>query len=192
MSSLRTPSGRLSPDDRYELAARAQNQQRLNYPRHLIVLGGLLVFISIVLLAIAWQIRSSAISSNTKKADDLVRIKQYIGDINALALAQKINPRQNEYDRIDDILSQFQRLASQSKLEHDIGLPIRPKTIPVGNARKLTYPYTVRDNSLEHLLDWVKISKEQIPGLEVSDLSIKPNTQDWTLTVTFTRYERKQ
>jgi len=37
MSTLDARQTRLSADDRYELASRAQNQQRLNAPKHLIV-----------------------------------------------------------------------------------------------------------------------------------------------------------
>jgi len=190
MSSLSPSSTRLTADDRYELAAKAQNQQRLNYPKHLIVLGGLLVFVSIVVLVIAWQLRGSAIKANTRGIRDLAQIRQYIEEITMLGAAQENNPNQLEHEPIPDMLSQLKRFGTQAKLENEIGLPVRPKNTPQGNARKLTYPYTVRDPSLEHLLDWVKRSTQQIPGLEVTELTIKPGKQGWTLSVTFTRYER--
>jgi len=182
--------GRLSADDRYELAAKAQHQQRLNYPTHLIALGLILVFASIVILAIAWQVRSSAHKAHLKVASKLVQIEQLVAEIQAIERAQTNDSTLDEHAPIPDMLSKFKRYASQAKLKNELGIPIKPTSRREGNARKMTYPYTVMDPSLEHLLDWVKISLDQTPGLEVTDLEIKPTKLNWTLKVTFTRYER--
>jgi hypothetical protein len=190
MSHLSTSKSRLSPDDRYELATIAQNQQRLNYPRHLIVIGILLVFISIVVLAIAWQVRSEAQSTNTKTANGLIQIDDLINQIRTLEQAQISDPQQDIYKPISDMRSRLSRFAAQANLEYELGLPKNSTSRPEGTARRMTYPYTVRDPSLEHLLDWIKISTEQIPGLQVTDLTIKPANQDWTMSVTLARYER--
>lgn len=190
MSHLSTSNTRLSADDRYELATQAQNQQRLNYPQHLIVLGLLLVFVSIVVLAIAWQIRSKAQESNFKHANGLVQIDDLINQIRALEEERLNNPQQDIYKPIPDMRSRLSRFASQAKLENELGLPKNSTSRPEGDARRMTFPYTVRDPSLEHLLDWIKISTQQIPGLQVTDLTIKPANQDWTMSVTLSRYER--
>lgn len=182
---------RMNADDRYELAAQAQNQQRLNYPKHLIALGLLLVFVSLVALIIAWQMRSGAQAKNLKRTNELAQIEQLITQITALELTQMNNPDQDMFQAIPDMLSQLKRFGTQANLEHDIGLPRNPKVRPEGNAKLMTYPYTLRDSSLEHLLDWIKISTDQIPGLSVTDLEIKPAKSDWTMKVTLSRYERK-
>ncbi len=182
--------GRLSADDRYELAAKAQHQQRLNYPTHLIALGIILVFASLVVLGVAWQIRSGASKDHHRIANELVQIEQLVAEIRSLEQAQTNNTALDEHAPIPDMLSKFKRYASQAKLKNELGIPIKPTSRREGNARKMTYPYTVMDPSLEHLLNWVKISIEQTPGLEVTDLEIKPTKLNWTLKVTFTRYER--
>ncbi len=190
MSHLEISHDRLSADDRYELAAKAQNQQRLNYPTHLIALGLILVFASIVVLAIAWQVRARAHKDNLKAANNLAQIKLLINDIQLLEMAQTNDSNFDEHTPIPDMLSKFKRYASQAKLKNELGIPKNPTSRREGNARKMTYPYTVMDPSLEHLLNWVKIATEQTPGLKVTDLEIKPTKLNWTMRVTFTRYER--
>ena len=46
------------------------------------------------------------------------------------------------------------------------------------------------DESLEHILAWVQASTEQIPGLRVSSIDIKPTNTTWTVQVVMYRYER--
>lgn len=192
MSQLNTPQGKLSPDDRYELAARAQNQQRLNYPKHLIGLGLLLVVISLVVLVISWRVRSAAQEANTRVAYELTQIERLITDIQTLEATQATSQDRDRGQPIPDMLSKFKRYGIQAKLENDIGLPKNPKSRPEGNARLMSYPYTLRDPSLERLLDWVRISIDQTPGLGVTSMEIKPAKQDWTMTITLSRYERNE
>ena len=180
----------MSSDDRYELASIAQNQHRLNNPKHLLGMGIFVVILSVIFLAIAWQSRSSATKALANDTRTLENIRELIADITSLEESQANSSGQDQFKSIPDILSQFKRFGVQAKLEHDIGLPKDPKSRPEGNAKLMTYPYTLRDESLEHLLDWIRISTEQIPGLEVTDLTIKPARNDWTMTVTLSRYER--
>lgn len=191
MSLQGTPSDRLSVDDRYELAAKAQSQHRLNNPSHLIVLGVLLVFVSIVVLVIAWRVRSDAIKTNVLKSNRVVEIDQIIAQIRDLEQAQAGSSAADRYAPIPDMLLRFKRYATEAKLSNELGIP-KTSTQPQGDARKLIYTYTVRDPSLGSLLEWMKISTQQVPGLDISDITIRPSKTDWTLTATFTRFERTQ
>lgn len=191
MTTLDAGNTRLTPDDRYELATRAQNQQRTNSPRHLIILGLLLLIVSLIVLGIAWQTRAAAMRSNERAARELVKIENLISEIQALKLAQQQSGQVDIYKPLPEILSTLQNLAKQAQFEADLGLPRQPLSRPEGNAILKTYPYTVSDPSLEHLLDWVHLSQEQIPGLQVRELSIQPRNQHWTLSITLVRYERK-
>lgn len=192
MTTLDTDARRLSPDDRYELASRAQSQQRLNNPRHLIMLGVVLVIVSLILLVIAWQTQAKAKQKNESRARSLVKIEQLIGEIQALSASQNSSTEQDIYQPIPGILSKLQGYGRQAQLANEVGLPRNSQTRPEGNAKLTTYPYTLRDPSLEHLLDWVRIAKREIPGLQVRELSIQPANQNWTMTVVLARYERNQ
>jgi type II secretory pathway component PulM len=48
----------------------------------------------------------------------------------------------------------------------------------------------VRDSSLEKILQWIQRSQDQIPGLEVREMTINLNAKVWLVKVTLTRYER--
>ncbi len=192
MSTIDSTGRRLSDDDRYELAWRAQNQRRLNHPRHLIVLGLGLVVVSLIVLVIAWQTRASAQKANARRARELVSIQALVEEIGALRAAQSSSDQQALLQPMPGILSQLQGYGRQAKLENDIGIPRNPGSRPEGNAIQRTYPYTVSDPSLGRLLDWIRISQREIPGLEVRELSIQPTSQAWTMSVVLSRYERNQ
>lgn len=191
MSTLDAGGTRLTPDDRYELATRAQSQQRLNSPRHLIMLGLMLLVIALIVLVAAWQTQRSAIDKNAKAARDLVKVENLITEIQGLKLAQQQSGQEDIFQPLPDILSQLQGLARRAEFENELGLPRNPGSRPEGNAILKTYPYTVRDASLVHLLDWVRLAEDEIPGLEVRELSIQPSNQNWTMSVVLARYERK-
>lgn len=192
MTTLDTGAGRLSPDDRYELASRAQNQQRLNNPRHLIMLGVVLVLISLILLVVAWQTQAKAHQESGRRARALVKIEQLIGEIQTLRATQSTSTELDIYQPIPGILSKLQGYGREAQLANDVGLPRNSTTRPEGNAKLITYPFTLRDPSLQHLLDWVRIAQREIPGLQVRELSIQPANQNWTMTVVLARYERNQ
>lgn len=191
MSTLDAGGTRLSADDRYELATRAQSQQRLNSPKHLIVLAMMLLFVSLIVLVVAWRSQSSAMEENQITAQNLARIESLISEINTLRASQNSSTDVDIFQPMPDILSRLQNLAQRAELKNDLGLPRNPATRPVDNAIYKTYPYTVRDPKLENVLNWIKLTQEEIPGLQVNDLSIQPGTQFWTTEVLLVRYERQ-
>ncbi len=192
MSTLDTNHARLSADDRYELAARAQNQQRLNAPRHLIVFGIILLFIALITLGVAWQTRASSIEKNRKAARDLVKIEGLITEIQTLQATLDSSPDDDILQPLPDILSNLDALGKRAGLS-TIGLPKNQSSRPEGDAVLRTYPYqNIRDKSLENLLNWVRLAEQEIPGLHVREIVIEPRSTTWTLDVVLARYERKQ
>ncbi|MCA9277020.1 MAG: hypothetical protein KDA29_13445 [Phycisphaerales bacterium] len=191
MSTLDASNTRLTPDDRFELASRAQGQQRLNAPRHLIVMGVLLLIISLIALGVAWQTNAAASKKNERAARDLVKIEGLITEINALKAARATNPDDDKLKPLPDILSTLQNLATRAGLQ-DVGLPRNQSSRPEGDAILKTYPYTnINDASLENLLEWVRLAEQDIPGMQVRELTLQPRPQSWSLSVVFARYERR-
>lgn len=187
-----TRQERLSPDDRFELASRAQNQQRLNAPRHLIVLGSMLLVIALIALGVAWQTQSAANEKNNREARDLARIESLIERTETLRATQTANPDDDILKALPDLLSTLDNLGKQAGIESGVGLPRNPGSRPEGDAILRTYPYNgIRDASLEDLLNWVRLAEEDIPGLHVREISIQPRTNAWSMDVVLARYERK-
>ena len=192
MSTLDSTNPRLSRDDRYELAARAKNQQRMNHPTHLVVLGIILVVVALVVLAVAWRTRAAAATTSAREAQELVSIENLIEQIRAIETAQNDAGQADIFQPMPEILSRLQSYGQRAGLENDVGLPQNPNRRVEGNALLRTYPYTVRDPSLESLLGWLRIAQREIPGLEVRELELQPGNQYWTMTVVLSRYERNE
>lgn len=192
MSTLDAGRARLSADDRYELAMRAQNQQRLNAPRHLIVLGVIFLLISIIAFAIAWQTQRAAQEKNAQAARDLANLENIIAQIQTLQAAQIANPNDENLRPLPGILSTFENLGERAGLER-VALPQNQGSRIEGQAVLKTYPYNnVRSHSLENLLSWVRLAEQEIPGLHVRELTIEPRSTAWSMDVVLARYERRQ
>ncbi|MFZ4574271.1 MAG: hypothetical protein ACOYN0_07720, partial [Phycisphaerales bacterium] len=54
------------------------------------------------------------------------------------------------------------------------------------------FKYTVQNEDLPPLLDWMRRAPAAVPGLEVYQVKLTPRPADWQLQVTFSRWERKQ
>ncbi len=190
MSQMNTPP-RLSADDRYELATIAENQARSNRPRHLISFGIVLIAISLVVLFVAWRAKESAHVKLERQNYKLVNIKQIISEIELIESTQSEIENQRENDTISDIYSRFEQCALQANLDVDIGTATR-RTQPMGNSKRVVYPYSVRDPSLTKLLDWITISVDQIPGVGVQEIKLSPEKDNWLVKVSFVRFERNE
>jgi len=189
MSTLPNES-RLSADDRYELASRAVMQERQSRPVHFVAFGALVFVAAFIFLAIAWRHNSTANNKLVHKSIEAVTIERMILQIDELETAQVQSTDDDLFAPIPDILTRITRVGTQVGLENDLNLPRNTPPRVTGSARLLSYPYTVRDASLERILTWIQQSQDQIPGLLVRDITITLNAKSWLVKVTLTRYER--
>jgi len=189
MSALPNES-KLGPDDRYELAARAVMHERQSRPAHLVVFGTLIFVIALVFLAIAWKHDSSANKKFVNNQIAAMSVDRMISQIQELETAQSQTTGDDLFAPIPDILTRITRVGKQVGLENDLNLPKNTSPRVEGATRVLTYPYTVRDPSLEKILNWIQRSQDQIPGLQVREITINLSAKSWLVKVTLTRYER--
>ncbi len=188
MSTLDGTS-RYSADDRYELASRAQSQQRRNHPTHLVVLGALVLVISLIVLVVAWQKDRTAHTSLLNKSAMLDTIKGEIATLDALERVAESSPRRAEFDKITDMISRQDAIAASVGLGDALGLP-KTNSQKKGDATLNEYTYSVQDVSLEKMLAWVQAAVRQIPGLKISMIDVRPVNSSWSIKVTMYRFER--
>ena len=181
---------RLNPDDRYDLASRAMMNERRSKPAHLVAFGMIVFFISIMLLLFAWQHNNRANDRLVNNKIASMNTQRLITQIGELEAAQSESSVDDEYRPIPDILTRLTRISEQVGLENDLGLPRNTAPRTEGATRVLTYEYSVRDSSLERILQWIQRSQDQIPGLKVREMSINLNAKSWLVKVTYRRYER--
>ena len=188
MSTLEQPT-RFTPDDRYEMASRAQSQQRRNHPTHLVLLGVVVLAVSLIVLAFAWRSDSKAHKDLLNKSFKLDSIKSEIATLDALQAQSESTGRNAEFDKITDMISRQDSIAASVGLGGALGLP-KTNSQKKGNAILSEYTYSVQDISLEKMLAWVQAAIQQIPGLKISMIEVRPVNTNWSLKVTMYRFER--
>lgn len=184
------PQSRFSPDDRYELASRAESQMRGNHPSHLVTIAVFVLLISLLILGLAWRNDASEHKRLSTRVYQLESIKNELATLETLRAKAATTQRNAEFDKISDMRSRQEAIAASVGLDSLAGVLPKTSNNVLSNAVKNNYTYTVRDESLEHILAWVQASTEQIPGLRVSSIDIKPTNTTWTVQVVMYRYER--
>jgi len=188
-------SVRLTEDDRYEIAARAEAGARANRPTHLVLIAGLALFVAAAAAGLGWRADSGAAQSLRIKSNELVTINERSAVLAGLVQQQVESPQDDRNAPISDMLSRLENAAREAGLDTLPGVP-RTENESFQNARRVNYRYSsrdrnqVRDQSLEKLLTWVSLATERIPGLYVRHISLKPQQNAWLMDVTFARYER--
>ncbi|MFK7882896.1 MAG: hypothetical protein AB8F26_01780 [Phycisphaerales bacterium] len=191
-------SVRMSEDDRYELAARAEAGARSNRPTHLVLIGAVILFVSVMGVAFAWRSDTKAAKSLERSTTQLTLIKDRAERLATLE-AQASDPESQDLNGpIPEILSRLENLAREAGLEAIPTVPIQDND-GYQDARRVSYVYkngrgrqqtSIRDPSLEKMLTWVSLVTERIPGMHVRHISLTPQANAWMLEVTFARFER--
>lgn len=185
---------RLSDDERYEQALAAAASERRNRPRHLLVVPLLLFMIAGLVLAFAIYSRESSRIRLEQQQQRLDRLVSGIVELRELRAAGQNSGPVGQLEPIENLLSQMEGFATQAGLAEKPKLPQsrRDRTLGTGVVRQ-RYVYSgVTDPSLEALLKWLRISIDNVPGLSVYQLSLRPLPgRGWSMDVTFARWERE-
>lgn len=193
---------------RLELAASAARAERKNRPTYLVFIALLLVAASGVALVWALGARASeesALRDERAQAQEYDRSSARIQQIRSTT-GEKANPFTDNNDRIRTrIMAAAERAGltgeppgmtaasavAPTLVSTDPRTPgSADGTVPPTQRSKFRYE-NVRQQSLEILIQWLNFAVEDIPGLEVYSIHLKPEANGWVLTsVTFTRWER--
>lgn len=181
---------RLSDDDRYELASRAEARARANRPGHLVALGALGVIVGLLVAAFAWRADAGSARRLDQAASDVATLRTQAERLAELRTQMATSSGEDRYRDIPDILSRLGNLAREAGLESVPSVP-RQTNDAMTNARRVNYLYeNVRDGSLEDLVRWAELATERIPGMHVRSITIRPQPDAWSMNVTFARFER--
>ncbi len=185
--------GALSDEDRSELSGAAASAERAARPTHLLVLAGLLLVVAAVALLMSWTRLSSA---NRTLAFQMRLAEDMSADVAALKQLREASTSDGP-TASDEVLTIRSRIsqaavgagiknASNLTPESDRANPQRAGT----NSVQRLFKYTVQDEELKALLEWLHKAPQQVPGLEVYQMKLTPRATDWQLQVTFSRWER--
>lgn len=181
----------LSPDERYELAARASAAERRNRPTMLVVLGLIVVMLASVFLAWSLFKRSSSTERLDRTRNELRTIMTEIATIEQLRAEGAASDDAGAFAPIPNLLSDIEGLSGRAGIARI--LAPRESTDSVRGAARHKYAYNgVKDESLENLLEWVRLVRDEVPGMRVFSIKINPDRRDnaWNMDVTFSRFEQ--
>lgn len=168
----------------------ADRAERTNRPTSLVVLAA-----AVLVLALGF-VGSYALARSAARA----RFDQANAREAQVAL---LVSRLQSFDKANEALrEQFAPLANLQTLIADAatasGLKSRPAPqTPVasgaaGDLVRRTWRYNdIREESLDRAFDWINRCVRSVPGLELTGLVVRPETQHWKVEVTFGRWERK-
>lgn len=185
-----TPPG-LGEDARFELAMTASAQEKRNRPTGLLI-GAVLILVACGVFA-SWSVlsRNGARHERKQAVADAAAVERLAKEWQDLASQERDAPQTQGGGRINDLLTRMERLATEA------GLKDRPQNPQSGSQTTTSgivvneYTYRgVKDASLNALMQWVRQATTQIPGMEVTELILKPDATSWTMDVVFRRWER--
>lgn len=177
----------LSREDRDDLTASAQASERRNRPLGLIVLGGSLSFIALVALLIAVFSVLAARRERARHLDILRTTQELAGELEALAQVERT--RGNDPFAPDfAIRSTIENAAVRAGLPK----PALPNESLSGKGaiKQVLLAYTMRDNDIARILTWIR-DVQGLPGVGVNRIQIVPQGNQWVVSVTFSRWERR-
>ncbi|MBX3321630.1 MAG: hypothetical protein KF757_01430 [Phycisphaeraceae bacterium] len=181
----------MTDDERFESAMAATTFERRNRPRHLLLLPLLLFLAAAIAIVVALYTHESSRIRVGQEQARYKRLVQGVADLRDLQGAQS-QASGGAYEPVPNLLSRMEGFARDAGLTRSLSIPTTRVDRSEG-ARRLSYTYSnITDPSISALLAWVEISCEQVPGMFVNSITLKPaSTQGWTVDVTFARWERE-
>ncbi len=181
---------RLSDDDRYALATRADAGTRANRPSHLVAIGGLALLLCLIIAAFAWRADAGAAKALNHESSILEDIRVRADRLAELKADLAAAPTDDRYRPIPDILSRISNLATEAGMTSAIPVPATGSN-PYQESRRLTYQYrNLRVESLEPVVAWINLTTQRIPGLHPTGIKLTPQANAWQVDIMFARYER--
>lgn len=183
---------RMSEDERYEQAMAAAASERRNRPRHLLLIPLGLFCLAGLVLAIAIFSHETARIRLENQTQQYERLVSGVVELREFEARDESGNTREQFAPIPDLLSRMESYASQARLGETPKVPQQRKDRTQGAVRQ-RYVYTnVTDRSLEAMLDWLRLSQDNVPGLFVYSITLRPvASRGWSMDVTFARWERE-
>ncbi|MBL9032482.1 MAG: hypothetical protein JNM80_12355 [Phycisphaerae bacterium] len=183
----------LSDDARFELAMIASGHERRSRPVGLVIVVVAALVLALVLASSGLISRASARARLRSTLADQARAEQLLAEWTQIEQQAKDALKGSTGAPIANLYSQMENLATRAGMKDKPRTP-RAKTETRAGVVVNEYTYAdVRDPSLPALMEWLRLATspdEGIRGLEVYGLNLRPSPSDWSMTVTFRRWER--
>jgi hypothetical protein len=194
MTALDTRRPSLGEDARFELAAAAGARERRNRPVWLVGLAAVILGVVLIIAVTGIVSRARAISSLERRLSDQAAVEAMVTKWNALSELERQNPNQAIGEPMENLRSTLEALATRAGFKTPPFTP-RETTEPQKAVLVRRYLYhQIKEPSLKVILEWLRLATQdpatRIPGLEVEALTLRPEKDTWSMTLTLRRWER--
>jgi hypothetical protein len=191
--------GRMGEDARFELSLAAMSHERRSRPRGILVIAVVALVGAIVFAGLGVSARSAARAEARRAIGDVAAVQMMAEELGRLDAAER-DPGGSGGVRINNpnplLLTRMEELARQAGLQ----TPRQPtERRPSSDQRpgiRVTHyhygenPNQITHSSLEAMLEWLRLATGEELGMEIMGLNLKPDGNNWKLSVTFRRWER--
>jgi hypothetical protein len=184
---------RLSDDARFELSVAAMSHERRNRPLGIVVVALVAVILAVLYAGYGWSSRNAALASLKRAVNDEAAVEMLATEWKRLEQAER-DPVGRVGRPIPTLLSRMEELAVQAGMDK----PRPPRIVPRDQRGGITvkeYHYGEPTNpvvspSLSAMLEWLRLAQGEELNMELIGLNLRPDPNNWRMTVTFRRWER--
>jgi hypothetical protein len=178
--------------DRAAIAAAAS---RRNTPAVLLVLALFLLVVALGAVFLSHGARGRAVQQVQARVAQASVIQERGGKIKELRQQLKSVRDSRANAPIPGIPLKLQQICPNDRLQAVLASsPAREQTgaAESGNIPKRFVYQNLRHDSIADVMSWIDAARREIPGLEIDRLQLRPGPNDWTISVTFIRWEKKE
>jgi hypothetical protein len=181
---------RLSEESRFELTLGAATRERRNRPMAALVLSGVVLVASAVFAIYAVGARATTRAMLTRSLEDQAQAEVKIAQWIKLTASEGQTPA-GSGKPTEFRASRMEDLATRAGMKNRPNAPASPEDKSRPGIVVYKHIYTgVQDPSLAALVEWVRLATEEISGLELESLKVRPEPAGWRMDVSFRRWER--
>lgn len=183
-------TGRLSADDRYDLAMSGNTASRRNRPSHLVVFAGLVFVVACSVLGFTSCQASKADDDLSRRVSQRDTIAKLLAELSAIERAA--DPEAEAvFEPYPGFRSKMEEIATQVGLSKKLEFARRNQSQDVPGAVRVSFDYNgIEEDSLTPMLAFANAAVEQIPGTYVAGITIRPRPDKWQMDIKFERWER--
>ncbi len=191
----------LSEEARASMTAAASSASRVNKPRWLVYLGGLLVAVAFVFTLVQVYRRATAESELAAQRKQLAAITLQVQRLKAMEAADEAiggSARANPDPHMFEKLRTAAKNAGLTLARDEEGDDVRGT--PSKSLKRKRYSFSLVNQPAEGVFNWLKTvtTSSAYPGVQLNALEMRPGeaTSDdkagWKVEVVLTRWERQQ
>jgi hypothetical protein len=182
-------------EHRADRAAYAAADARRNTPAGLLFLAFALLAVAILAVVVSWGARARAVAEVDARIAQATLITEKAAKIKAINERLKSVADSRANDPMPGIPLKLQQACPSERLQGVLtNNPARESSggVDGGNVPKRFQYNNLQHDSMAEIMAWIEAARREIPGLEIDRLSFKPQANQWNISITFIRWERKE